>query len=96
MGLVAVAELARDLCMCRLSESTTLMTRSGATWRAIRHVPGPRPVRRLDRRPPPAARQLDRRAYPIGDEGVVAPAGEQLGLGADQAGAAHDTARLSP
>jgi len=38
--------------MCRLSESTTLMTRSGATWRAIRHVPGPRPVRRLDRRPP--------------------------------------------
>jgi hypothetical protein len=34
--------------------------------------------------------QLDRRADPIGDEGVVAPVGEQLGLGADQAGAAHD------
>ena len=34
--------------------------------------------------------QLDRRADPVGDEGVVAPVGEQLGLGADQAGAAHD------
>jgi hypothetical protein len=34
--------------------------------------------------------QPDRGADPVGDEGVVAPGGEQLGLGADQAGAAHD------
>jgi hypothetical protein len=34
--------------------------------------------------------QPDRRADSVGDKGVVAPAGEQLGLGADQAGAAHD------
>jgi hypothetical protein len=29
-------------------------------------------------------------ADPVGDKRVVAPVGEQLGLGADQAGAAHD------
>ena len=34
--------------------------------------------------------QPDRGADSVGDEGVVAPVGEQLGLGADQAGAAHD------
>ena len=34
--------------------------------------------------------QPGRRADSVGDEGVVAPVGEQLGLGADQAGAAHD------
>ena len=34
--------------------------------------------------------KLDRGADPVGDQGVVAPGGKQLGLGADQAGAAHD------
>jgi hypothetical protein len=34
--------------------------------------------------------QLDCGADPVGDEGVVAPVGEQLGLSADQASAAHD------
>jgi hypothetical protein len=34
--------------------------------------------------------QLHGGADPVGDQGVVAPVGEQLGLGADQAGAAHD------
>ena len=34
--------------------------------------------------------QFDRGADPVGDEGVVAPVGEQLGLGALEAGAAHD------
>ena len=34
--------------------------------------------------------QPDGGADPVGDKGVVAPVGEQLGLGAGQAGAAHD------
>ena len=34
--------------------------------------------------------QPHRGARPVGDNGVVAPVGEQLGLGADQAGTAHD------
>jgi hypothetical protein len=34
--------------------------------------------------------QLDGGADSVGDQGVVAPVGEQLGLGACQAGAAHD------
>jgi hypothetical protein len=34
--------------------------------------------------------QPHRGADRVGDKGVVAPVGEQLGLGADQAGAAHD------
>jgi hypothetical protein len=35
--------------------------------------------------------EFDGGADPVGDQGVVAPVGEQLGLGADQAGAAHAT-----
>jgi hypothetical protein len=34
--------------------------------------------------------QPDRGADPVGDEAVVAPVGEQLGLFTHQAGAAHD------
>jgi hypothetical protein len=34
--------------------------------------------------------QPHRSAGPVGDNGVVAPVGKQLGLGADRAGAAHD------
>jgi hypothetical protein len=34
--------------------------------------------------------QPDRGADPVGHKRVVAPVGEQLGLGADQAGATHD------
>ena len=34
--------------------------------------------------------------FSVGDEAVVAPVGPQLGLGAEQAGAAHDESQLGP